>query len=101
MGSPLSIGERLVVRATLPKASLGKVLCVLVERRVEPGQLRREADGRHGQIVAVRPVWREISWDKGFRNRNMKVCKDHLAVDGHAFHKADVMELHQMRLCPL
>ena len=73
---------------------------MLVERRVETGQLLREANGRRGKIVAVRPSRRDISRDKGFGNRNSQICKDRLAVDGEAFRKADVIELHQVRLCP-
>jgi len=73
---------------------------MLVERRVETGQVLREANGRCGKIVAVGPSRRDISRDKGFASRNIKVCKDRLAVGGEAFRKADVMELRQMRLCP-
>ena len=87
--------------AALPEASPAKVLCVLVERRVETGQLLREANGCRGKIVAVRPLSGDVSRDKGFGNRNMKVCKDRFAVDGDALHKADVMELHHIHLCPL
>ena len=73
---------------------------MLVERRVERGQLLREADGRRGKIVAVGPLRSDISRDKGFGSRNIEVCKDGLAVGGKAFRKADVMELPQMRPCP-
>src|SRR6187551_1774241 len=78
--SPIGSGEW-----PAPRALPAKVLCMLVERRVETGQLLREANGRGGKIVAVRPSRRDISRDKGCGSRNIELCKDGAAVGGEAF----------------